>query len=600
MINKEELEEKIDKLYSLDNLIKIYRDFLSDFGLESQEIKLDQKDVVFSKQKAQKKELVNILTELFYNQDIFNKLLEKLPKDVKKVFELIVWEGGKHRTDILEKELDITIIMTNSSNVQYISSNYLFFLTEKISNFNQQGFQYKLFLPDEIRELIKESFKTPKGYEIQPTEEIEDTDYINQDSSSIIRKIQLYFNYLNTGNIFYSKNSKPSKVSIKNMHDYCEIKEFFNIDNKDLTYLKTEMIIDILKEVNVSSVFKPIDSIREVLKKFQSNDFNFYPDTLLEHLRGKGDLSDNHDYKERAIKIRRSCLDLIKELPQSKWVDLETLTKFVFYRDLFFKPFDEKFAEDNIYFDESKKASNSYTYSQKTFIKDDLYKIVITTPLIKSIMFLFSSIGLVDIAYNNPINGEYRQKNEDYLTPYDSLKYVRVSELGYSILHDENFNDFEIEEDISDITFTTDEDRLLISVYGYDKIKMLFLESLAEKLSDDKFKVTFSSFINGCNTLEDIENRIKTFKSEISNTLTPIWADFFNKVIENASSLRLEDNIEVFKIKNNRIIDVITNDILLKNYIYKVEDYRIAIKSENIPSVKKRLAEFGFLFEFSI
>lgn len=599
MNKREDLEQIIDKLYSLDNLIKIYRDYLSDFGLTTQEdVKLDQKDVVFSKQKAQKKELVHIITEVYYNPDLFNKLLNKLPEDVKKVFELIVWEGGKHRADILEKDLNINILMTNPSGVQYLNSNFLLFIIEKVGNINQQGFQYKLYLPDEIREYIKEAFSAPKGYELEHLEEIEATDYINQDSSSIMRKIQLYFNYLNAGNIFYSKNNKASKVSIKNMHDYCEVKEFFEkSENKNLNYLKSEMIIDLLKEINVNSVFKPVDSLKEVIKKFQSSEMNFYPDSLLDHIRGKGNAVDTLEYKDRSIKIRRAVIELLKELPQDKWIDIDTLNKFIFYRNLFFKPYDEKYAQENIYFDESKSGLNSYTYSQKTFIKDDLYKTIITIPLIKSLIFLFSSIGIVDIAYDEPKNNEYRQKNKDYLSPFDGLKYLKISNLGFSILHDETFDDYELPEEESNVTFLTDEDRLLISVYGYDKIKLLFLESLSEKLSDNKYKVTFASFINGCNTIEDIENRIKTFRNEISNTPTAIWSDFFNKVVENANSLKKEDNIEVFKIKNNRIIDLLTTDILIKNYIYKVEDYRIAIKSENLPSVRKRLAEFGFLFE---
>lgn len=595
MTTKEELEEVIDKSYTLDNLLKIYRDYLSGFGLEISQLKLDQKDVVFSKQKAQKKELTSILTEVFYNNDNFKKLLELLPDDVKKVFELIVWEGGKHRADILEKDLDVKIVMTNSTGVQYINSNFLFFNIEKTSNFNQQGFQYKLYLPDEIRDFIKFAFSHPKGYDLQSVQEIEQTEYVNHDSNSIIRKIQLYFNYLNSGNIFYSKTDKPSKVSIKNMHDYCEIKEFYNIDNKDLNYLKTEMIIDLLKEINVTSTFKPVDSLRQVIKKFQNNDLNFYPDSLLEHLRGKGDLSDNHDYKDRAIKVRKATFELIKQLPNNEWIEIDTLVRFVFYRNLFFKPFDEKFAEENIYFDESKRGSNSYTYSQKTFVKDDLYKTIITIPLIKAVMFLFSSIGIIDIAYDNPKNNEFRQKNEDYLTPYDSLKYIKISELGFNIIHDDSFNDFEVEEEESNVSFLTDEDRLLISVYGYDKIKILFLETFAEKLSDTKYKITFASFISGCNNKEDIENRIRAFKQEISSDLSPVWSDFFNKVIENASCLRKEENIEVFKIRNNKIIDILINDILLKNYIYRVEDYRIAIKSENLASVKKRLSELGYL-----
>ena len=598
MITKEELEEVIDKAYSLDSIIKIYKDYVQPLKLYESEIKIDQKDVTFSKQKAQKKELIGILADVYSNLDNFKKLLESLPPDVIKVFDLIVWEGGKHRAEVVEKDLSVQIIGTNSTGVQFIASNYIFFNVEKAANFNQTGFQYKIFLPDEIRNFIRPAFSHPEGYELQTLEEIPEHEYVTQDSNSILRKIQLYFNYMNSGNIFYSKLGKPSKVSIKNMHDYCEIKEFYKSDNKDLTYLKTEMVIDLLKEMNLTLSYKPVDSMKEIIQRFQSTDLNFYPDSLLDYIRGKGDLSINHDYKERSIKIRKAFIELLKELPDQKWIDINTLMQFIAYRNLFFKPYDEKFSEENLYFDETKKTSSNYTFTQKTYIKDDLYKIIITVPLLKGLIYLFASIGILDISYDSPKNNDYRQKNEDYLSPYDNLKFIRLSELGFHVLNETGFEQFEVEEEETNVSFLTDDDRLLVSVHGYDKVKLLFLESLSEKLSDNKYKITFTSFINGCNTKEELENRIKAFRHEIAEDLSAIWNDFFNKVLENTECLKKETNIEVFRIKNNKIIDVLTNDTLIKSYVYRIEDYRIAIKTENIPSVKKRLQELGYLFDF--
>ena len=58
MVTKEELEEIVDSAYSLDNLIKIYKDYIVPLGIYNSTLKLDQKEVTFSKQKAQKKELL--------------------------------------------------------------------------------------------------------------------------------------------------------------------------------------------------------------------------------------------------------------------------------------------------------------------------------------------------------------------------------------------------------------------------------------------------------------------------------------------------------------------------------------------------------------
>ncbi len=503
MLTKEELEDVIDKCYSLDNLIKIYKDYVQPLNIYETEIKIDQKNVAFSKQKAQKKELVSIITDIYFELDKFKKLLDSLSKDVVKVFDLIVWEGGKHRADVIEKDLELKIIGTNSSGVQFFSSYYIFFNVEKTANFNQTGFQYKIFLPDEIRDTIRPAFSHPEGYELKTLDEIPENEFVTNDSTAILRKVQLYFNYMNSGSIFYSKLGKPSKVSIKNMQDYCEIKEFYESQNKDLIYLKTELVINLLKEMNLSLNYKSVDLLKEIIHKFQSTEISFYPDLLLDYVRGKGDLSNNHDYKERSIKVRKAFIQLLKELPNQKWIDMDTLIQFIYYRNLFFKPFDEKFTEENLYFDETKKTSSAYTFTQKTYIKDDLYKSIISIPMIKGLLFLFSSVGMLDISYDSPKNNDFRKKNEEYLSPYDNLKFVRLSELGYHILNETDFSDFEIEEEETNVSFLTDDDRLLISVFGYDKVKVLFLESFSEKLSETKYKVTFSSFINGCTNKEE-------------------------------------------------------------------------------------------------
>lgn len=109
---KTNIEELIDKSYSLDVLRKLYKNYLYQFDNESS-LRFDIKGVDYSQQKAQKKELVDVFASVFSSEDRFKKLCSLLPEDVIKVLYLLVWEGGKYRVEYLEKYADTKIIKRN-------------------------------------------------------------------------------------------------------------------------------------------------------------------------------------------------------------------------------------------------------------------------------------------------------------------------------------------------------------------------------------------------------------------------------------------------------------------------------------------------------
>lgn len=594
-MSEENLEEILDKLYNLDSLIKLYKEYLSPFDKKGS-IKLDQKSIDFSSQKAQKKELVNILANIYTNREQFQELLKNLPNDVIKIFKLLVWEGGKYRTEELEKELELSIIQTSttSSKVIPVNIHFLFFGFEKNNTFSLNTNDYKIFLPNLIRNTLKEYFEAPEYYYLKKVESMEIIDYINEDKSNILNYLPLYCNYVNSNNINYSKQDKPSKASVKAMKEYFGIKEFYDHEDKEVEQLKTELFAVFFKDLNVSVYKNSTEMLKSLVDNFDNLKSNYFLDTLISHIKGKGDIRNNPDYIERNKKVKSSFVELIKSLP-NEWISVENIIKYCFYRNLFFDLFDPTFAESNLYFDETKKASNSYSYGQKSYIKEELYNDLIKAPLIKGLMFLFSALGIVDIAYNMPKNNVYRQKNQEYLSVFDELKYVKLSSLGEYILGlKEDFN-YEIVT-TETINIELDEELLLIKLSGNDKYKILFIESLSEKISDNTYKVTFSSFLNGCNTKEDLENKISTFKNELNLTLPTIWNTFFNKLIDNTKSIIRKNDIEIYKIDSSDLdlLNLLSLDDVLRKNILKAEKSYIAVSQNNIPIVRKRLNEFGY------
>ncbi|MBC7476198.1 MAG: hypothetical protein H7263_18085 [Candidatus Sericytochromatia bacterium] len=593
MPSKEEIEEVVDKAYSLDNLKKLYRDYLYNFD-KNNETKLDFKDISFSQQKLQKKELTKILAEVYMSPEYFSKLLTYLPKDVIKVFKMFVWEGGKYKLEELEKDLELKMLLANSSGNKFINASYLFFNFEKISSFNSTNFDYKVTFPSLIRDLVRDSFDTPLGYHLEPVKEPEGTQFVQKNNSSVIKYIQLYYNYVNGGNISFSKQDKISKVSMKNMKEYCEIKEFYGPEDKELEFIKTEIIIQYLRDITINQQQTNLELLKSLVFKFIDPNVTYFLDNLLPHIRGKGnDFRQNEDYKSRNLEVRKAVFSLIKELPQEEWISIESIEKFASYRNLFLQLFDESFAENSLYFDEMKRTSNSYTFSQKTYIKDDLYKEIIILPLIKASMFLFSALGIIDIAYDKPTNNSYRQKSQEYLSIFDGLKFIKLNDLGSFVAG--YTETVEVEEEKEEIEIKLDEDRLLLTTFGNNKFVSLFIESISEKIADNKYKISFSSFLSNCNDKDELENKIKTFKAEISSTLPWLWTDFFNKLVERTNLFQKKTDMEIFKITDKEIIKIIAEDKVLKSLILKVENFFVAIKTTDLTAVKKRLEEFGYL-----
>jgi hypothetical protein len=53
----------------------------------------------------------------------------------------------------------------------------------------------------------------------------------------------------------------------------------------------------------------------------------------------------------------------------------------------------------------------------------------------------------------------------------------------------------------------------------------------------------------------------------------------------------------VFRIPsdNNAFIQILAQDTVIKKLVYKAEGYLIIVPKSNIPPLKRRLAEFGYL-----
>jgi len=225
-----------------------------------------------------------------------------------------------------------------------------------------------------------------------------------------------------------------------------------------------------------------------------------------------------------------------------------------------------------------------------------MYNDVLLAPLVKGMFFLLASLGLVNIAYELPTNKQYQLRDRNYLSVFDGLKFVRLSDFGKYVLGVSDSYDYTTEEKPTKVLL--DEKRLIVTIEGPGRLERMVLHRLAEKIGENYYKLSYHSFLKDCSSENDIKNKIAIFKEKISSKLPLVWEDFFKEVGAKINPLDYKENLHVFKIKPSKeLVSLIARDETLKKNILKVEDYHIAIKGHNLSKVKKRLREFGFFID---
>ena len=206
-------------------------------------------------------------------------------------------------------------------------------------------------------------------------------------------------------------------------------------------------------------------------------------------------------------------------------------------------------------------------------------------------------LGVLELYYDLPsINNRLYLKN-GYLSKYDGIKYIKVTELGKYCLDKIEKYDFSHIKEEGEILL--DEDRLIATVIGDLPIKTMFLERVAQKIAPNKYKFTRESFLRGIKGCDELQERIDEFKNKISSELNSYWTSFFEDMLEKSSAIKADREYVVLKLKNDReLISTITKDTRFRSLMLKGEDYHILVKSENVSQVVDLFKEYGYYVNF--
>ncbi|MBU0568395.1 hypothetical protein KJ693_09045 [bacterium] len=577
------LEATIDGDYNADTLKRIYTHHLHHFFGEGAN-------------KLKKRELISALAEVYSDKDLFEELLSHLPRDVRETLNILVWEGGELDVKRLEKRFNQEIVNKErycpGSEASRINANYLLFQFRSVYNYN--GHDYYFYLSDSLRKLFKSYLPHPEEYDLIPLEAIKETEFTYEDNDRILLQIRLLVNFVHQGNLKFAQNQeKILKGSLKQMVNFCKISEFYEGKHKDLEYLKTKLMADFLMKSEKKDLDHSPGSLKELFGGFfNGKDFKEYEfRQLLSYVKGKARYYGYGPDKDREKNVRSSLFGLLRKLPVERWVSASNLIKYSIYRDIYLDAVERWAAANNLYYVEKYR----YGY-QNVRIPKRFYKDAVIAPFISATSFLFASFGILDIAYDLPKNETLKEKDKDYLSVFDGLKYIRLTKLGAYILG--LAKDYEVKFEQEKANIVLDEKSLIINVEGRDRLKEMFLEKMADKIGEKHYRIDYNSFLKDCYSKKDVEGKVELFWDHVSAKPPKIWQDFLDEVLDKINPLTRRPKMAVYKLASNKeLISLMARDEVLKKYIAKAEGYHILIEASNVKKVKKRLEEFGYFID---
>lgn len=585
-ISKDRFRKALDANYTKDDLLKIFKRYFLDWIAEGYiGSNLGLFEISLISETTNKQTFIDLMEQMYAKEEVFINIFKTFPENVKKVFEEIVWKG---KYKIENKELYFKEDGQYSIKIE-LKDEYLFFL-----RYTDKKYGEYLTLDNDIVRVARKFMKKPKDYYIYKTNSYR-CEYIENNEKKIQKNLKKYFNFFKSGEIQLSNSGKILKESKNNMKKFCNVDEYYE-GIKDLEFLKTEtmgLFLFLLKDEYLTEDFIKANNLKNIINGFldgtviKSED-NTYIGLYLNYLKGIKNIDSSRGEIKRALLTIKKILS---EFPKDGFVSIENIIKSILYRDEFIEIIDEVAATTSLYINEA-------NYERTKIIGYEKYRAYVIEPFIKSVLFILATLGVLEISYDKPSSANSLYLKNGYLSKYDGIKYVKLTELGEYVLDRKDEYEFEVVKEESKVIL--EDDRLIVTLLGESPLKTMFLEKIGIKIASNKFKISEESILKNVENIGEIKKVLQEFKEKISNDLPENWKHFFNTLSEKNELITYVPEYKVLKLKNNKeLLSAITSDKRFKPLILKGEDLHIIVKSENLDKVSCLFEEYGYFLNLS-
>ena len=525
----------------------------------------------------------------FANKQTFELFTESFAPETNQLLYAILLGGPIDVVQISEK-FGITVIEENqvSGSVRHsrkkyqVNKAFQFFSVYNLDDYYYWGnntIRVFLGLPHPIREHLNRILYPGKP-NVYTFDELPDTPGLNifEGEHHFIMEFPGWTAYIQQKPLDVNSSGRAKVPYLKSAQKKLNLSCFFPgnaSDNQRLSRMAFLAAFSAKTQAGAGKI-----PIHEQLKSYIHRDyaqFFFSAQILLTYLKNSSRLS----WYDRNS-IEPELLRLFKVLPVGVWIDYESWETAIKKSSFSHVPL--RLSQLNLSLDINSKEFR---------IPTGLYERYIQWPVIRGTFFYFAALGLFDIAYCDIESAKIGLSQE---SPYDGLKYFRITPLGAYVLGKTEAYQSAVKKPFK---LSLSDDALTILVEeGNVELAGTTLQSFTVPVGARRFRTDAAPFLSNCRQPEDLDAKINIFKSFFSDqSLPPVWVHFFKDLKQKVNPLQPVTDYQIFSIPadNTTLVKLIAQDEVLRSLCSKAEGYRILVKSDQYNKFKKRLQEFGYL-----
>jgi hypothetical protein len=534
-----------------------------------------------------KSDVVVVVAILFSGSLPYRLFRESLPEDV-----LMLWDALVKNNFIGFAEAKLTL---GIEVVDKIPPKSYFYVKEPevMEKFNMfprkspswayQQLDNYFWLPRILRESLILLYDIPDSAKLIPIANLPEKGTFFSNTEGLFfsdyGRMNLYFKQ---DEISYSTKLRPVQTGLGKIQRTLKIREFFpDTTIKHYKYLKTNMLASVMPYFFVieKNLAESHDILKAFFKRAYGNGFPS-PTVLLPDIKGLA-YFENHQFKT----YERQMVKLIKDLPKNEYVSIENILGYCSFSLFQMDILGRTEAHEKLTM-EAPDGGNT-----KVAIGYNRHRNAIELPVLKGTFFFFAALGLCEIIYDEV---EEKKPTSAVYSPWDKLIAVKRTPLGdYVFGLSEHYQMSETKID----GFTLSDSALIIKLDSADSPYSGSFSNFAEQLNPLSFKTDASIFLKNVRSLQDLKTKIALFQQMVPTGVPENWKDFFNSLFKKVDPMDLYGDCAVFRIPsdNKAFIQILAQDAVIKKLVFKAEGYLIIVPKSNIPNLKRRLAEFGYL-----
>jgi hypothetical protein len=597
-----ELPDLFSKFYSAETLWQFYSTIY---------LPMMQREV--PPKRIKKQLMVDDLVQLTDDPEQVKRLVAAMPLQLRTTIESLLWIDKIAATK-LEKQLGFLVYQPKSKRPNYwdkelplqkrdVAPELDFIVNHDPDPYGYSGDSYNtphLSLPPELKKLLRPHFPKPAGYDFTPLKTLSDKNKKYQyfdGSGDILTALSQLADYLLRTKLQTTKTGKISKPTLRAIIKITAASEPFATDtaHKEFAELRHLLLINWLLKctpkdlIDIAEGNKAPGSILREIVKAIVHDTDFIHDELLTHIKLKssyfGHDSDQVEYPQNAVDL------IFKQLPKEGWITRENIQHYQNYRYIQIHT-----TATNRYY--TKVDSAKYSgYPERINIGPNNFTTLLEHPLLDGLTFFFAAFGLLEIAFTPPSNSQYIRPKKDYLTPFEGIYALRLTELGaYAFGHTKKLEIKASKARRAEMHFNPA--RLHMRCVDLDPVTELTVKEFMDPIGPSLFRLTRSSLIGKATKLNEIKLRIQDFKKRVSNKLPDNWLQFIKQLESEEPALHWRSSLGVYHLTDNPALrEAFSKDPKLRELCFKAEGWHVIVEQKNMIKLKDRIRQLGYICE---